>query len=137
MEFIATITTQVTRERVGDLICNAWEGWSYYWIDGAEVTRTGFIPKGGAPDSLGFCDAPCPYPWQHPLYGGEVRVDYGAEEGEDKHAVFSGESVRRGWELFQRPEYRQHLNNFIEENDDAITGDVFLQLCVLGEVVYG
>ena len=33
--------------------------------------------------------------------------------------------------------YPHHFNNFIEENEDAITGDVFLQCVVFGEVIYG
>jgi len=33
--------------------------------------------------------------------------------------------------------YDWHLKNFIEENDDAETADVFLQCCVLGDIVYG
>lgn len=34
-------------------------------------------------------------------------------------------------------EYPHHFGDILKENDDAITGDVFLQLCVFGEVIYG
>jgi hypothetical protein len=27
--------------------------------------------------------------------------------------------------------------DFIDENDDAITADVFLQFCLFGDVIYG
>jgi hypothetical protein len=33
--------------------------------------------------------------------------------------------------------YTRHFADFINQNDDAITGDVFLQCCLLGEVLYG
>lgn len=36
-----------------------------------------------------------------------------------------------------RPEYRQHWLTFLDENEDAITGDVILQLALFGEVVFG
>jgi pimeloyl-ACP methyl ester carboxylesterase len=31
----------------------------------------------------------------------------------------------------------EHWADFLTENEDAETGDVFVQLCLLGEVVYG
>jgi len=33
--------------------------------------------------------------------------------------------------------YPRHFHNFLEENDDAETGDVFIQCCLFGEIVYG
>lgn len=33
--------------------------------------------------------------------------------------------------------YPRHFNDALTENDDAITADVFLQCCVLKEVIYG
>lgn len=32
---------------------------------------------------------------------------------------------------------KRHFADFLAENDDAITGDVFLQLAVMGEIVFG
>jgi hypothetical protein len=32
--------------------------------------------------------------------------------------------------------YPHHWQDFVSENDDAITGDVFLQCCLFGEIVY-
>jgi hypothetical protein len=31
----------------------------------------------------------------------------------------------------------QHFADFLNENDDADTGDVFVQCCLLGEIRYG
>ena len=33
--------------------------------------------------------------------------------------------------------YPRHFANFMSENDDAETGDVYLQCCLFGEIVYG
>jgi hypothetical protein len=34
-------------------------------------------------------------------------------------------------------QYPRHFSNFISENYDAETGDVFLQCCLLGKVKFG
>ena len=36
-----------------------------------------------------------------------------------------------------RDEYPRHWADLVEEQDDAVTGDVFLQLAVFGELIYG
>lgn len=33
--------------------------------------------------------------------------------------------------------HKKHFNDLLAENDDAITADVFLQLCALKSVIYG
>lgn len=44
--------------------------------------------------------------------------------------------VRRGLEKM-RDEHPRHWADLVEENDDAITGDVWLQLTVFNELIYG
>jgi hypothetical protein len=47
-------------------------------------------------------------------------------------------AIERGKELLATDErYSHHYADVLNENDDADTGDVFLQLCLFGEVVYG
>ena len=46
------------------------------------------------------------------------------------------EDVKKGLELM-RDQYPRHYADLVEENDDAITGDVWLQLTVFGELIYG
>ena len=46
------------------------------------------------------------------------------------------DNVQKGLELM-RDEYPHHYADLMEEEDDAITGDVWLQLAVFGELVYG
>jgi hypothetical protein len=53
----------------------------------------------------------------------------------DKH-VLNQEKVERGLRLLITEE-PEHYSDWQSENEDAITADVFLQLCLLGEVVYG
>lgn len=69
--------------------------------------------------------------------------DEDAEECEDlsefpksaKHHI-TIDDVRKGLELM-RDQYPRHWADLVEENDDLITGDVWLQLTVFQEVIYG
>ena len=36
-----------------------------------------------------------------------------------------------------RDQYPRHYADLMEEDDDLITGDVWLQLAVFGELIYG
>ena len=51
-----------------------------------------------------------------------------------KHPI-TIEDVRKGLELM-RDQYPHHYADLVEENDDLVTGDVFLQLATFGELVY-
>ena len=66
-------------------------------------------------------------------------VDYDADLSEfpksAKHHI-TLDNVRKGLELM-RDQYPHHYADLVEEEDDAITGDVFLQLAVFGELIYG
>ena len=52
-----------------------------------------------------------------------------------KHPITIAD-VQKGLELM-RDQYPRHYADLVEENDDAITGDVWLQLAVFGELIYG
>lgn len=65
------------------------------------------------------------------------EMDSELNEGETptKHYL-TMENVQEGLELM-RDEYPRHYADLMEEEDDAITGDVWLQLAVFGELIYG
>lgn len=67
----------------------------------------------------------------------EYEMDSELNEGEQptKYAL-TLKDVRKGLRLMKK-EYPSHYADLVEENDDAITGDVWLQLAVFGEVIYG
>ena len=46
------------------------------------------------------------------------------------------DNVQKGLELM-RDQYPRHYADLVEEQDDAITGDVWLQLATFGELIYG
>jgi hypothetical protein len=132
----------ITEEQIKNLICEAFEGGSNYWChivgykfpDGIvfEDFREGgrFGPPEASIGSLDYW-----HPSQLiPLHEGCAIV---IQADDDKHrhrldriALFCGLQV-------MADKYPHHWANVVDENDDAETGDVFLQCCLFGELVYG
>ena len=54
----------------------------------------------------------------------------------DLLGVLSMESIKKALRLMNE-DYPRHYKDMVEEQGDAITGDIFFQLCVMGEVVFG
>lgn len=61
---------------------------------------------------------------ENPNEQGSLKVNVGAEQ------------LRKGLDLMAQ-HHPRHFNDFIDENDDAITSDVLLQLAIYGEVIFG
>ena len=55
------------------------------------------------------------------------------EGGLDMH-VLDRDKIKAGLALLAET---RHWDDFMCENEDGTTGDVFLQLCLFGEVVFG
>lgn len=73
---------------------------------------------------------------QYIWFGGTVvMMDAEGEEFDDPIGEISLESIKNGWQLFSHN--RKHFADFLDNNTDAITADVWFQCCSLGEVVYG
>jgi|SRR5882672_2893936 len=128
-ENAVAVTTHVSKERMSDLLCNALEGGSNYWYR---------IEKFVEPPSLTFRSDPktifthLDYPMND---GGALEIS-SLEEPEREHVMLTLDKLRKGLTLMAE-KYPHHWTDFLKENDDATTGDVFLQLAVFGELVYG
>lgn len=154
----ATLTVNIPMTiplaRISDLLCNAFEGGSNYWYEITErhaPERFDFRTEDALHASLhGNCGPECQerkglktFPHlDYPLNeGGHLLVkatdDEGYTEinGQTEWALDLG-AVRQGLELLATAQ-SAHFADFLSENDDATTGDVFLQLCLFGEVVFG
>ena len=76
------------------------------------------------------------------INGGTLVVydDYEVEELEEGEKptkyTLTLKDVRKGLRLMKK-NYPNHYNDLMEECEDAITGDVWLQLAVFGELIYG
>lgn len=57
-------------------------------------------------------------------------------ESDEKLGTLTPESWAKAEKLLIE-KHRSHLGDILKENDDATTADVFFQLAVMGEIVYG
>jgi len=122
------VTTKqtVTEERVQDLLCCALEGGSNYWYTIVEKC----YPEGQTKESLGIV-----YPHlELPFKGGCLVISDG-DPGTDNQTLDLA-AIKRGLQLLA-DKYPKHWSDFMQENEDADTGDVFLQLALFGEVIFG
>jgi len=107
------LTLNIPDQRIVDLFVSACEGGSNYWCK--EVN-----PLGKAPGAYTA------------MLGGFTVVD-----GETGKSYEIGKAqIKKALELFPAKAPNQFAE-FLSENDDAATGDCFLQLCVFGDVIYG
>lgn len=113
------VPVEFDRERIADLLCSALEGGSTYWADAVEV------------------EAPWPEhcQWAHEaIASGECSYRVYHNDGEECERVQGTipEAIR-----LLATEFPHQFDLWMTEQDDADTGDIFFQLCVFGEVVYG
>jgi hypothetical protein len=129
-----TTTEDVSLERVRDLLCNAFEGGSNYWYVIVDYHR----PADETKLYRGTDELPFPHLDYPVSEGGHLMIStHMGDEflGQTKWPL-SLVTIRKGLEVM-RQKYPQHWHDFIVENDDATTGDVFLQCCLFEETVYG
>jgi hypothetical protein len=130
--FKITTVLDIPSERVADMLCCAFEGGSNYWA----VIKEKREPKEGfafryMPD---LSDKPTSYT-DYPLNrGGFLMV--GDSEGDMPDALLDLGTIRSGLQVMA-DNYPNHWHDFINDNEDAATSDVFLQCCLYGEVIFG
>ena len=127
------VTTQLTipSERVADMLCCAFEGGSNYWAEIKEKRKPEEFAFRYMPD---LSDKPTSYT-DYPLNrGGFLMV--GDSEGDMPAALLDLGTIRLGLQTMA-DKYPNHWHDFINDNEDATTGDVFLQCCLYGEVIFG
>lgn len=122
---IKIIGHEIPKERISDLLCDAFEGGSIGWYQIRYYT----YPPGKSKVDFDFPHI------QVPLFeGGSILIDDGVE-AQFVGKVLNLESIQKGLQLLH-DKYCNHFNDLLTENDDADTGDIFLQLCLFGEVVF-
>lgn len=120
------VVTDVPNERIQDLLCAALEGGSNYWY----VIKAYNFPKGETKQSLGI-----EFPHiELPFKGGSLTI--GELEGDMPDKTLDRESISKGLEIMAE-KYPKQFADFLDENEDANTGDAFLQCALYGELVFG
>lgn len=117
----------IPQKRISDLLCNAFEGGSnyWYWIDEFNY------PEGQTKESLGLKFPHIELPL---VEGGSLTISDIEKDMPTK--ILDMKAIIKGLRIMSE-KFPKHFANFIEENDDADTGDVFLQCCLYGDVVFG
>jgi hypothetical protein len=119
----------ITKERLSDLLCDAFEGGSNYWY---------FIDEFIKPPVLEFkTDKKVIFRHlDYPLNDGGALLISDQEDDRKKQYRLDLESIKKGIQIMAE-KYPWEFGNFINDNDDANTGDTFLQCCLFGDVIYG
>lgn len=126
-----TVKSKISLQTISYLLVSAFEGGSNYWYSDLKFN------KDKAPnveklkkDGIEFYED-CRHSYW--ALGGEMEVQ--EDETGDYH-VLNLETIKKGLEVMA-DKYDWHFADILEETDDATTGDVFLQCCLFGELVYG
>jgi hypothetical protein len=106
----------ISKEDIENLIVSAFEGGSNYWYQIESKTFGNYLET----------------VFTHGLTVSNARSD----EGKTKIGYLNKTTIQEALIKMER-EFPRHFNDIRTDNADAITGDVFLQLAVLGEVIYG
>ena len=117
----AAVPMEITIQRMKDLLCTAFEGGSNYWIDHIEA-------KGK------YKKSQIEYIYDVPiLTKGWLEI----HDIDDPTIIkLDSAALKKGLNILAKL-YPQAFSDFINENEDAETADVFLQCCCFGEVIYG
>ena len=122
--FRVTTVVEFGYERIVELLETAFYGGINHW-----ATVRGYEPKGPFLSSITAV-----------LQGnGKILLQELGDDMNDytgtQHAL-GREHLEKGLRLMAE-QYAHHVKAFMEENEDAETGDVFVQLAALGEITYG
>ncbi len=135
---VITCKREVTVEQVRHLLCAAFEGGSNYWL---VIKRRYFAPGITLEDFREGRRFQTAGDYFHP---DEIipTVDYCGlivstnDDDKEKEYDLNVSTLRNGLQRMADKQPRQ-WQDFLEENEDAGTGDIFLQLCLFNEVIYG
>jgi hypothetical protein len=111
-----------TQERIEDLLCCAFEGGIGYW---AQIKTAKTVKDAD-------------YAHQFPTRGGSVTLSDSTGEGwpEVRTEQLDFLALTAGLQTMA-DKYPKHLADFTQDNEDAETGDVFVQCAIFGDVIFG
>jgi hypothetical protein len=136
--FTITTNINITKEQVSDLICTAIEGGSNYWymIEGYQEPsvvdfRCSMFANDEKPHRI--------YDWPLCTGGGviisAVESDRWASSNPIHHTL-NLESITKGLTLMGS-KFPERLVNISNDDYDAEDADIFLQLSLFGDVIFG
>ena len=133
------VEIQIDEERIKNLLVSAFEGGSNYWyvIDSYNLGETGLKISDFAEDGkMQDPDNYYHYCQLIPFVPGCSLVIADSEDDDKKEYTLDRAALIRGLSVMAT-KYPKHFADFMVEDDDATTGDVYLQCCLFGEAIYG
>lgn len=123
------VELEVPAQTIADLMVTAIEGGCNYWMSHFQAS---WIPK---------LKETCDLPWyaQEEVYKDpdfSIAIFVKDEDEDSGLFILSQAGVVIGLSKLNS-EFPEHARKIFEENYDVETADVFLQLCLFGEIVYG
>jgi len=112
----------LSAKRVCDMMVGAFEGGSNYWVEGAIQTA-------------GKVDPEEKVVWwgQEGFWASDFKVELATEDDDE---VLTPDKILKGQQILLE-KFPRRWAEIVGETDDAETADVFLQVCLFGEVRYG
>jgi len=121
----------ITDHQAANLLVSALEGGSNYWYNIIQTVAPKVVAQPWGADEY------TPQYISYPFSDGGAVLIADIEDDSSTHFTLDKTAIERGKKLMETDNYKHHLADVIQENEDAETGDVFLQLCLFGEVLYG
>jgi hypothetical protein len=120
-------TVDVSSQQIADLIVTAFEGGIAYWCESAHLThKPTYTPD---PHEVGVVA------YSHrQVYEGDFRFEVRTHDGEE--FIVGPDELGAGLALFAS-KYPKQFADFVEENYDAETADMFWQIVCMKDVIYG
>lgn len=119
----------MNKQRVSDLLCCALEGGSNYWYTISKFVEPSKIEfRTNGEEIFKHLD----YPLNK---GGQLLIE-DLEGDATLRGVVDLPNIEKGLRIM-KDKYPRHFDDYMKENEDAITGDVFLQCVCFGEVIFG
>lgn len=145
------VKQEVSEERIADMLTTAFEGGASNWccitgyvkpkalkfrISKSQVFRHIDYPMnaGGVviiTDLYAECEK-----GNEPPMGSGFRYNFVGWKPKNKPFRLTPKTLKKGLQVMAN-KFPSHFADLLAENDDACTGDVFLQCCVFGDTIYG
>jgi len=136
--FQMTVSISIDDERLFDLFCNYLPtSYADFRLTDDEIDRLREWKNDNPKlfENVAFANCFETWVWQYMKADPNHKVEFIDKEDGTKHKM-GWSHVCNGTSTMAK-EFPRHFNDWICENDDFTTADVWFQCCLLGDVVYG
>lgn len=129
------ITQNIPLNRISDLIIDALEGGSNYWYMITKEIKP-IVWEFENDNGERFKEMGKHWIQDYPLNPNGALIIDSIEDEEYKAMRLDLDAIKKGLQIMAEKD-PQEFGNFLAEEEDGNTADVFLQCCLLGDVIYG